>query len=55
MKIRGIHVGTKSFHRGYNSYVYLNESVMVSKKPWLNYVLEEGIEVLFVYVKIPYI
>ncbi len=44
--IREIHVGDRPFHRGYHSYVYLNESVMVSKKPWLNQVLDAGIEVL---------
>ncbi len=31
----GIHVGNKPFNRGYDSYVFLNESVMVDKTPWL--------------------
>lgn len=42
----GIHVGDARFHKGYQAYAFLNESVMVSKKEWLNRVLDEGIEVL---------
>ncbi len=40
--LRSIHVGERAFHRGYHSYVFLNESVMVSKKPWLEEVLRSG-------------
>ncbi len=40
--LRSIHVGDRAFHRGYHSYVFLNESVMVSKKPWLEEVLRSG-------------
>ena len=44
---RGIHAGGATFHKGHDSYTYLNESVMVSKKEWLNGILEDGsIEVL---------
>lgn len=44
---KGIHVGDREFNKGYASYTFLNQSVMVSKKPWLNDILERGeIEVL---------
>ena len=44
---KGIHAGGLAFSKGYESYAYLNTSVIISKKPWLNDILEEGeIEVL---------
>ena len=43
---KGIHVGDASFNNGYASYTFLNESVMVSKKEWLNEVLQKGLEVM---------
>ena len=42
----GIHVGNIPFHKGFIAYNQLNESIMVSKKPWLSEALERGIEVL---------
>ena len=44
---RGIHVGGQMFNQGFESYMHLNQTIMVSKKPWLEEVLERGgIEVL---------
>jgi vitellogenic carboxypeptidase-like protein len=43
---RGIHVGNMKFNKGFVAYNQLNESIMVSKKPWLSEALERGIEVL---------
>ena len=44
---RAIHVGTKKFNDGTISLFHLNQTIMVSKKAWLEEVLERGgIEVL---------
>ena len=44
---RAIHVGTRIFNQGYDSYLHLNRTMMASKKGWLEEVLERGrIEVL---------
>ena len=44
---RSIHTGPKSFNRGIESYQHLNNTIMVSKKKWLEETLERGgIEVL---------
>ena len=44
---QSIHTGPKSLNRGIESYHNLNNTIMVSKKDWLEETLErEGIEVL---------
>ena len=44
---RSIHTGTRAFNRGQKSFIHLNNTIMASKKHWLEESLERGgIEVL---------
>eukprot|EP00096_Caligus_rogercresseyi_P002259 TRINITY_DN14334_c0_g1_i1.p1 TRINITY_DN14334_c0_g1~~TRINITY_DN14334_c0_g1_i1.p1 ORF type:complete len:317 (+),score=50.04 TRINITY_DN14334_c0_g1_i1:459-1409(+) len=43
---KGIHVGDAVFQRGVQSAIFLNNTIMVSKKPKLEHALDRGLQVL---------
>lgn len=46
---RGIHVGGREFNKGYDTYTFLNRSIMASKKPWLQDILDRNVIEVLIY------